>query len=386
MRFLHDEVVNCVTRIGVDANLATPSLMKSVPGLDASVADNILQYRTENGPFQCREDLKQVDGIQSGYEQAIAYLCIFDGKNALDATKVHPNDYELAVKLVEAAGLSIDELSAEIKRNLDPPLISIKPQLAKVADKPAAESEPSTSPEKSAWTTKWPGLDRDKVAGDLKVSRQKIDMLWQALEHPGKDVRYRSSPPIFRSSVTRIETLQPNMELSGVVLNVVDFGAFVDIGIKESGLVHISQLADRFIGDPREVVQVGDVMRVWVVSIDQQKRRVSLTAIPPGTKSATGRKSESSPSRRPRRKTDSSRPSRQKGQRHEQRPRARKRPKPPARPITEDMVKGTEPMRTFGDLAQFYDKSRTETKGAKGNKSKGSKKSPDKSGDDKNQA
>ncbi len=400
MRFLHDEVVSCVTSVGVDANLATPSLMKSLPGLDANVAENILQHRTENGPFQSREDLKQVEGIQSGYDQAIAYLCIFDGKNALDATEVHPDDYEVAAKLVSAAGLTMDDLSAEIKRNLDAPLISIKPQLAKAAakpadkpaadesvtDKPAADSESSKPPEKSTWTTKWPGLDRDKVAGELDVSRQKVDMIWQALEQPGKDVRYASSPPIFRSSVTRIETLQPNMALSGVVLNVVDFGAFVDIGIKESGLVHISQLADRYIGDPREVVQVGDVMRVWVVSIDQQKRRVSLTAIPPGVKRTASKKGESSPARRPRRKTDSSRPARQKSQRYEHRPRARKKPKPPARPITDDMVKGTEPMRTFGDLAQFYDKARTDTKGAKGGKSKGSKKSPDKSGDDKNQA
>ena len=289
----------------------------------------------------------------------------------------------------------MEELTAEIARNREVPPISISPQIEQAAAKAEASKDGATANaadsaapktpagEPSAWSKKWSGLDREKAAGDLSVSRKKIDVVWDALKNAGKDIRYGSPPPIFRRSVTRIETLKPAMQLSGVVLNVVDFGAFVDIGIKESGLVHISQLADRYIGDPREVVQVGDVLRVWVVSIDQQKRRVSLTAIPPGAKKKTGGKGESSASRRPRRKSDNSRPAKQKGQRYEQRPRARKKPKAPARPITEKMVEGPEPMRTFGDLAQFYDKTRTKPKKPK---SKNSKKSSDNSGEDKNQA
>ena len=358
MRLLDDEVMRCVTTVPVDVNSATPSLMKFVPGLNLEIAEQILEHRMQNGPFKRREDLKQVPGLANHYDQAVAYLYVFDGEHALDATGLHPDDYEIAERILKEAGLQPADLKTIIEKNQAPTAIAIKSSEA-VATDPAADASP---PEESTddWQKQWSQLDSQKLATEFQTTSLKLDRITAVLKQPAKDVRYSSPPPIFRSSVTRIETLQPNMELSGAVLNVVDFGAFVDIGIKESGLVHISQLADRFISDPREVVSVGDVLRVWVVSVDQQKRRVSLTAIPPGTKRTS--KNESNPRRTRKKQQDHSRPPRKKHQKSDTRARARRKPKTPDRPITKAMAEGREPMRTFGDLAQFYDKARTKQK------------------------
>jgi uncharacterized protein len=186
-----------------------------------------------------------------------------------------------------------------------------------------------------------------------------------ALTRPGRDPRDDLPPPMFRKGIIKLEDLEPGMELSGSVLNVVDFGVFVDIGLSDSGLVHISRLADRFVRDPHEVVAVGDQLRVWVVDVDKQRRRVSLTAIQPGT--------ERPPAERPPR-GHRSRPPKQSppataGQRGDKRrgadrkraggkpaPAARKAPSRPVTPITPEMVEGKEPMRSFADLLQYYEK------------------------------
>ena len=365
LRLLHDEIIGCVTKVPIDVNSATPSLLKYVPGVDKDTAANILQCRMENGPFKRREELASVPGFQKGYDQAAAYLHVFDGENQLDATAVHPNDYAIADRLIAAAGLPVEDLKSEIEKNRSPKAIEIKSGLAATGQSETPNGQnvsESPSPEVGTWRSKLSQIDRNKLLEQLEIKSEKLDYLIDALSRPARDPRYDSPTPIFRSSITRIETLKPDMQLSGAVLNVVDFGAFVDIGIKESGLVHISQLADRYISDPREVVQVGDILRVWVVSIDQQKRRVSLTAIPPGTKRTPKGGSGGSAQRRPRRKPDHSRPPRQKGHRSEARSRPKRKPKVPDRPITDAMAEGREPMRTFGDLAQFYDKARTKQK------------------------
>ena len=166
-------------------------------------------------------------------------------------------------------------------------------------------------------------------------------------------------PPIFRRGIIKLNDLELGMELAGTVLNVVDFGAFVDIGLHDSGLIHVSRLANRYISDPHEVVSVGDVVNVWVVDVDKQRRRVSLTAIKPGTERPASPKKQQRTEQgkqqpRPPRKPQATR----KGKKDIKRPRQRKPPKPVV-PITEDMAKGREPMRTFGDLKQFYEKKKT---------------------------
>jgi uncharacterized protein len=190
--------------------------------------------------------------------------------------------------------------------------------------------------------------------------------LLAALSKPGRDPREDLPPPVFRRGIVKLEDLKPGMELSGTVLNVVDFGAFVDIGISDSALVHISHLADRFIKDPHDVVSVGDTLHVWVLSVDRDRRRVSLSALDP--KRARRTSDEGQPSG-----SQAAAPSKQRRDKHKRRQRTaakqgkggrtvgqyarpRNKPKPrPAKPITPEMVEGSEPMRSFSDLLQFYE-------------------------------
>jgi uncharacterized protein len=190
-----------------------------------------------------------------------------------------------------------------------------------------------------------------------------------SLARPGRDPREDLPPPVFRHGIVKLEDLEPGMRLAGTVLNVVDFGAFVDIGLSDSGLVHISRLADRFVRDPHEVVGVGDVLTVWVVDIDKQRRRVSLTAIEPGTeKPPEPRRRSDRPQarrgsgKRPRGPRDA-RGQRGKGQGRPTRDKPRKeRPRKPkvVKPITKEMEEGKEPLRSFSDLMQFYQKKQSD--------------------------
>ena len=196
----------------------------------------------------------------------------------------------------------------------------------------------------------------------MGVGKLLLRDILNALARPGRDPREDLPPPIFRTGILKLEDLKPEMELSGTVLNVVDFGAFVDIGLVDSGLVHVSRLADRFVSDPHDVVSVGDILRVWVVEVDQKRRRVSLTAIEPGTekpKPAKPAKHAKEPRKRKPRSENKDRAksksfSRGKGHNPNQfKPKAK--PKPVV-PITKEMETGKEPMRTFGDLKQLFEK------------------------------
>jgi uncharacterized protein len=192
-----------------------------------------------------------------------------------------------------------------------------------------------------------------------------------ALARPGRDPREDFPAPLLRHGIVKLENLEPGMRLSGTVLNVVDFGAFVDIGLPDSGLVHISRLADRFVRDPHEVVGVGDVIDVWVVDVDKQRRRVSLTAIEPGTeKSPEARREAARPGRpapgRPAGRGAASRRS-GKGAGATASRAAKPRPRPPAKPkfvtpITKEMEEGKVPLRSFSDLMQFYQKKQSDEK------------------------
>jgi uncharacterized protein len=217
--------------------------------------------------------------------------------------------------------------------------------------------------------------DVEQLSRDLGVGQLLLRDILVSLARPGRDPREDLPPPIFRREVLKLEDLKPGMELSGTILNVVDFGAFVDIGLIDSGLIHVSRLADRFVSDPHDVVSVGDILRVWVVEVDVRRRRVSLTAIPPGTPRIR-------PERRPQKPAESTadkasqrgqvqrgaqprppRPARRATRDKPKPRRAAQKPRPqtkPVVPLTEAMEEGREPMRTFSDLKQFYEKRKTD--------------------------
>ncbi|MCA9204283.1 MAG: S1 RNA-binding domain-containing protein, partial [Planctomycetales bacterium] len=207
-------------------------------------------------------------------------------------------------------------------------------------------------------------VNRDQLAEEMNVGKLLLSDILSSLLRPSRDPREDFPPPVFRREVMKLEDLEPGMELSGSILNVVDFGAFIDIGLSEPGLVHISRLADRFVRDPHEVVAVGDVLKVWVMEVDKQRRRVSLTAIAPGSEKPRQPRGPARPATgEPRRKKPAREQRPRPAQGHGKPPRSQRPPKSkvvkprvPAPPITQDMVEGKEPMRSFSDLLQFYSK------------------------------
>lgn len=200
------------------------------------------------------------------------------------------------------------------------------------------------------------GLSLPQLVQELGIGELTLHDILNSLTRPRRDPREDLPPPIFRRGIIKLDDLKPGMELAGTVLNVVDFGAFVDIGLHDSGLIHVSRLANQYISDPHEVVSVGDVVKVWVVEVDKQRRRVSLTAIQPGTERPASTKKQGRPENEKRQARPSHKPkSVKKGKNFNKRPRERK-PSKPSVPITKAMEEGREPMRTFGDLKQFYDK------------------------------
>jgi len=200
------------------------------------------------------------------------------------------------------------------------------------------------------------GLAVPQLVQELGIGELTLHDMLNSLTRPRRDPREDLPPPIFRRGIIKLDDLKPGMELAGTVLNVVDFGAFIDIGLHDSGLIHVSRLANQYISDPHEVVSVGDMVKVWVVEVDKQRRRVSLTAIQPGTERPASTKKQGRSENDKRQARPPHRPkSVKKGKNFNKRPRERK-PSKPAVPITKAMEEGHEPMRTFGDLKQFYEK------------------------------
>jgi uncharacterized protein len=345
-----DEVVeSCVNYVGVDVNSASPALLRYVSGLNQLTARRVYDHRIAHGPFQSREALKEVPGLgESSFVQAAGFLKIGRGANPLDATWIHPESYEVATRVLEKLGRSPSDLAAH-------------------GEGPSLAEQIST-------------LDVPAVATELQVGGLLLTDILSQLRRPGRDPREDFSPPLFKREILKLEHLAPGMELAGTVLNVVDFGAFVDIGLKDTGLVHISQLANHYVPDPHDVVSVGDVVKVWVLAVDKERRRVSLSMVPPGSPSRATPKPaadkreagqsaarDSGPPRqrppRPPHANQGQRPprphTRQSGNRAraaaESKPphRPKARPSPPAKPITKAMREGKEPLRTFGDLLQF---------------------------------
>ncbi|WP_253298179.1 Tex family protein [Paenibacillus sp. MSJ-34] len=235
-------VESAVNHVGVDVNTASPSLLAYVAGINATVAKNIVKYREDNGKFTDRSQLQKVPRLGAkAFEQCVGFMRITDGGNPLDRTPIHPESYAV-----------VDRLFQELKL-----------ELSRLGSKELAAALAQVDPE--------------ALAPQLGVGVPTLRDILDSLQRPGRDPREELPPPIFRTDVLKIEDLAPGMELQGTVRNVIDFGAFVDIGIKNDGLVHISQLSDRFVKHPMDVVSVGDNVTVWVLNVDLKKGRVGLT-------------------------------------------------------------------------------------------------------------
>ena len=249
---LEGVIESCVNAVGVDLNTASVPLLRHVSGMNQLVAHDLVAFRQNNGPFRDRTQLMQVNGIGEGrFTQAAGFLKITGGDNPLDQTWIHPESYAAARQLLTDLGYGPEVLNDREQ------VLELREKLRVVAP--------------------------DEVAQRLNVGTPTLRDIIEALARPGRDPREDLPPPVFKKGVLKLEDLQAGMELKGTVLNVVDFGAFVDIGLKDSGLVHISQMANRYVKSPYDVVSVGDVATVWVLGVDKDRRRVSLTMIKPGT-------------------------------------------------------------------------------------------------------
>ena len=238
-------VEDCVNTVGVDLNTASPALLEKVSGVSSAVSKNIVKYREENGAFQSRSELKKVPKLgPKAFEQCAGYLRVSESKNVLDNTAVHPESYAVAKALLERCGFTLEDVRAG--------------RLDGLRDKVAQAGE-------------------EALAKQLDTGVPTLRDIVTELLRPGRDPRDELPPPLLRTDVLSMEDLKPGMELMGTVRNVIDFGAFIDIGVHQDGLVHISQISDRYIKHPSEVLKVGDIVKVWVLSVDTKKKRISLT-------------------------------------------------------------------------------------------------------------
>ena len=239
-------VEDAVNSVGVDVNTATPSLLSYVSGINGTIAKNIVKYRDDNGELKSRKELLKVPKLgPSAFKQCAGFIRIFNGDNPLEVTAVHPESYEASEKLLTSLGYSVDSLIQ--KESLE----KLKEDLSKV--------------------------DISKLAEELNIGVLTLKDIIDEISKPGRDPREEMPKPILRSDVLKFEDLQEGMELTGTVRNVIDFGAFVDIGVKHDGLVHISEMSDKFIKNPYDVVSVGDIVKVKVIGIDKEKQKVSLS-------------------------------------------------------------------------------------------------------------
>lgn len=237
-------VEDAVNSVGVDLNTASPSLLSRVAGVNSTVAKNIVSYREENGTFTSRTQLKKVNKLgEKAFQQCAGFLRVPESKNILDNTGVHPESYKAAKELLEMCGFKSTGASADLK------------EIKEKTDR----------------------LNKAELSEKLGIGLPTLEDIIKELSRPGRDPRDELPPPMLRSDVMDMSDLKPGMELKGTVRNVIDFGAFVDIGVHQDGLVHISQITNRFIKHPSEMLKVGQVVTVWVLSVDEKKGRIALT-------------------------------------------------------------------------------------------------------------
>ena len=251
---------DCVNSVGVDLNTASVSLLKYVAGLNAGIAKNIVTYREENGKFVSRKDILKVPKLgEKAFTQCAGFLRITDGSNILDNTAVHPESYAAAEKLLTLFGYTADDVKA-----------------GKISDLPK----------------KVKAYGEEKAAKDAGLDVPTMKDIVAELIKPGRDIRDALPKPVLRQDIMDINDLAPGMELIGTVRNVVDFGAFVDIGVHQDGLVHLSEITDRYIRHPSDVLEVGQTVTVWVKDVDVKKNRIGLTMKNPAAKKKPAAKAQ----------------------------------------------------------------------------------------------
>ena len=239
-------VEDSVNKVGVDVNTATPSLLSYVSGINNTIAKNIVKYRDENGKLKNRKELLKVPKLgKVAFEQCAGFLRIFDGDNPLEVTAVHPESYEPTEKLLNQLGFDKNDLK----------------------DKEKLEN----------LRTKLKSVNVQEMAKELNIGEMTLADIIEELSKPGRDPREDMPKPILRSDVLKLDDLKEGMVLTGTVRNVIDFGAFVDIGVKHDGLVHISEMSDKFIKNPSDIVSVGDIVKVKVIKIDKERQKVGLS-------------------------------------------------------------------------------------------------------------
>ncbi|WP_338215708.1 Tex family protein [Companilactobacillus muriivasis] len=238
-----DRVVEtAVNQVGVNVNTASPELLTHISGLTSTTAKNIVKFRNENGAFNKRESLKKVPRLgPKAYQQSVGFLRIISGDDPLDNTDIHPESYAATRNLLKEIGMSTESVGTP----------ELQQELVK--------------------------LNKHEWAQKLDIGEETLTDIIDGLSKPGRDLRDNMPAPLLRQDVLTMADLKPGMELQGTVRNVIDFGVFVDIGVKQDGLVHISQLADRFVSDPSTVVTIGDIVTVWVLSVDETRNRIQLT-------------------------------------------------------------------------------------------------------------
>lgn len=378
---LENVVEDCVNKVGVNLNLAPVAELRYVSGLNPLLAGRIVEYRRKNGPFKNRRQLLDVSGItEQIFTLAAGFLKVLKSDEPLDSTWIHPENYEAAKTILAKLGFTAADLTDASKSE----------QIKAAVD----------------------GADVSALAQELQLGEATVKDILAQLAQPGKDVRDETAVPAFKKKILQMEDLEPGMKLKGTVLNVVEFGAFIDIGMRDSGLVHVSELADKYIHDPREVVVEGDIVDAWVVNVDKDRHRVSLTLIDPSKprvpvaqhgsrrtgkpdnseengqekrsfRKPRGEKREGAPRSerrefhplnsensgekrefRNRRRDGEGRSERRDGDRPErgqrrdrsssQREFVSKTPVEPKKDLTDKQKTGKEPMRSFGDLAQLF--------------------------------
>ncbi len=234
-------VENCVNQVGVDLNNASSSLLNYVSGINSSIAENIVYYKEVNGPFKTRDELLNVPKLgKKAYEQCAGFLRI-QGKNKLDSTGIHPESYAIVLSLLKSLNLMVDDLGSEKIKNV------------------------------------LSAIDISKCANELNIGQETLKDIVEELEKPGRDIRDLNKKAILRNDVTDITNLKVGMVLDGTVRNIIDFGAFVDIGVHQDGLVHISQLSNGYVRHPLDVVRIGQIVKVKVISVDVDKKKIGLS-------------------------------------------------------------------------------------------------------------
>jgi len=286
---LANVVEDCVNRVGVDLNTASPSLLSYIAGINAGIAKNIVAYREQNGRFRNRNELLKVPKLgEKTFKQCAGFMRITDGDNPLDSTSVHPESYEAAELMLQKLGIDKSEITKGGFKQIEERILQLYPaekkSQQKQKPKPAGSGLAALAVllEKEKKSDEKDGRENlkrsiEKLAEDIGIGVMTLEDIIGEIKKPARDPREDAPPVVFRSDVLSFDDLKVGMELTGTVRNVVDFGAFVDIGVKQDGLVHISEISDKFIKHPMDALSVGDTVKVRIMSIDHEKQKISLT-------------------------------------------------------------------------------------------------------------